>query len=260
MSRRGKRLAVLSAGFLLAWVGMLPQEITDAEIIERAAQRVAAYPELPDMEVKATALLIEMDKHWKPKKRTEVEKTVRMVDGLRVEDITKATESRKGRTKDVTQKFRNDARKNAEKARKRRAKQEPDDSGDGGGHRELSMDQMIPFGPDKRTQYVFTRKGGSYVGKRAVYVMETRCKIRSDKFVEGLYYIDRETFDVLQVEIRFAKNPRMVKRFEMEARFLVLPEGYLVMSASRVRIHVGLVVKNIRMEASEEYRDFRLLD
>jgi hypothetical protein len=255
-----KHIAALSIGILIVLAGALPQENTDEEIIERTAERVAAYPELPDMEVEAVALLIEMDKHWKPKKRTEVEKTVRMVDGLRVEDITKATEHRKGRAKDVTGKFRNDARKNAEKARKRRAKQGPDDSEGGGGHRELSMDQMFPFGPEKRAGYDFSRKGSSYVGRRSVYVMEARSKARSDKFVEGLYYIDRETFDVLQVELRFAKNPRMVKRFEMEALFRVLPEGYLVMSSSRVRIHVGLVVKNIRMEASEEYREYRILN
>ncbi|MFA9453286.1 MAG: hypothetical protein ACERK6_05155, partial [Candidatus Aminicenantaceae bacterium] len=64
----------------------------------------------------------------------------------------------------------------------------------------------------------------------------------------------------LQIEVGFAKNPKMVKRFEMEARFRVLPEGYLVMEQSLMRLHVGLVVKSIRMEVQEEYRDFKILD
>ena len=49
-------------------------------------------------------------------------------------------------------------------------------------------------------------------------------------------------------------------RFEMEARFKVLPEGHLVMERSLIRIHVGLVVKSIRVEAVEEYRDYKILD
>jgi hypothetical protein len=78
--------------------------------------------------------------------------------------------------------------------------------------------------------------------------------------MEGLYYIDRRTFDVLQVEVHFSKNPKMVKRFEMEARFTVLPEGHLVLERSLVRLHVGLVVKSIRMEIQEEYRDYKILN
>lgn len=251
----------LTAVTLLVAGSFFSQGVTLEDIIARTAERVASYPDLPDVEIATESVLLEMDKNWKPKKRTEVEKTVRVVDGLRTEDITQATELRKGKTKDVTLKFRKDAQKNAVKARKRRARQGDGDSGGGGGgRRELSMEQMFPFGEERKDKYEFSRKGNSYVGRRSVYVVEARAKTRSDQFVEGLYYIDQETFDILQVEVRFAKNPSVVKRFEMEALFRVLPEGYLVMSSSRVRIHVGLVVKNIRMEASEEYLDYKIMN
>jgi len=204
------------------------QEITDEDILDRTAERVAAYPELKNMEAHATATVLNMDKNWKPKKTTLVEKVVRVSDGLRSEEILSAQETAKGRTQDVTAKFAKDARKQEEKARKRRAKR--------------------------------AAKGESYVGRRSVHVIETRAKVPSDERVDGLYYIDQQTFDVLQAEVHFSKNPKMVKRFEMEARFKVLPEGHLVMERSLIRIHVGLVVKSIRVEAVEEYRDYKILD
>jgi hypothetical protein len=237
------------------------QDMSDAEIIGKVAERVASYPELRNMEVRAVSTMVEMDKQWKPKKEIVVEKIMRMNDGLRSEEILSARQTEKGNTKDVTAEHAQEARKRAEKARRRREERGRDaDEEDSGGRRDLSMEQMFPFGEDKRTQYDFVRRNDSYVGRRTVYVLEAKARIRSDKWIEGLYYIDKKTFDVLQAEVHFAKNPRAVKRFEMEAQFQVLPQGYLVLARSRVRIHVGLVIKNIRMQAEETYSDYRISD
>lgn len=236
------------------------QEVTAEEILDRTAERVAAYPELKNMEARASSTVLNMDKNWKAKKTTLVEKVVRVSDGLRSEEILSARETAKGRTQDVTAKFAEDARKQEEKARKRRAKRAAKGEEEEGGRRDFTAEQMFPFDQERRGEYTFTRKGGSYVGRRSVHVIETRAKVPSDERVDGLYYIDQQTFDVLQAEVHFSKNPKMVKRFEMEARFKVLPEGHLVMERSLIRIHVGLVVKSIRVEAVEEYRDYKILD
>lgn len=236
------------------------QEITDEEILERVAERVAAYPELKNMEALATATVLNMDKKWQPKKTTLVEKIVRVEDGLRSEEVLSAQETSKGRTEDVTAEYVKDALNQKKKAEKRRAKQGAEDEDDGGGRRDFTMEQMFPFSPERRAEYEYARKDTSYVGRRSVYVIEARAKVPSDERVDGLFYIDKQTFDVLQAEVHFSKNPKMVKRFEMEAQFKVLPEGYLVMERSLIRIHVGLVVKSIRVEAREEYRDYKILD
>jgi hypothetical protein len=47
---------------------------------------------------------------------------------------------------------------------------------------------------------------------------------------------------------------------EMGMDFYVLPEGYFVLRKMAVRIHVGLVVKNIRQDVIEEYSDYRILE
>ncbi len=236
------------------------QEATDEEILERVAERLEAYPELKNMEAHATATVLNMDKDWKPKKTTLVEKIVLVEEGLRSEKILSAQETAKGKTKDVTDKFEKDARKAKEKAQKRRAKRGDGEEEDGGERRDFTVEQMFPFSSERRGEYTFARKGGSYVGQRPVYVVETKAKVPSKERMDGLYYIDKQTFDVLQAEVHFSKNPKMLKRFEMEARFKVLPEGYMVMERSLIRVHVGLVVKSIRVEAVEEYRDYKILD
>jgi len=250
---------VLGLCLVTAWITPA-QGITDEEILDRVMERVAAYPELKNMEARVASTLQVMDKRWKPKKTTLVDKLIRMTDGLRSEEILSAQETHKGRTQDVTAEMAKDTRKQEEKARKRRAKKGEGDKEKKGGRGEMTREQMFPFGEDRRQGYDFNRKGDSYVGKRPAYVLETRAKTRSAEWVEGLYYIGKQTFDVLKAEIRFAKNPKMLKRFEMEAWFRVLPEGYLVMERLLMRIHVGLVVKSIRMQVQEEYRDFKILD
>jgi hypothetical protein len=89
-----------------------------------------------------------------------------------------------------------------------------------------------------------------------VYILENRSKLKSSDNYEGKYYIHPETFDILRADIRPAKNPGPLKLLEMRIDFGRIPEGYLVIRAASVRIHVGLIIKNIRMESEEIYSDF----
>lgn len=56
-------------------------------------------------------------------------------------------------------------------------------------------------------------------------------------------------------ELTIAKKPAPLKRMEMEIDFEVLPEGHQVMKKAVMRMHVGLIVKNYRIEAVETYTD-----
>ena len=92
------------------------------ELVDRVAARIAEFPEIKDYEAEVSAMLITVDKHWKAKKTTLVEKIVRSRDGIREEEILTAVETEKGKRKDVTRKVREDTRKQQEKARKEREK------------------------------------------------------------------------------------------------------------------------------------------
>ena len=92
-----------------------------------------------------------------------------------------------------------------------------------------------------------------------VFVLETKAKMRTDEYYDGKYYIDKMDYTILKVELKPAKNPSVLKLFEMEAYFKVIPGGYFVLEKTKIRIHVGLVIKNIRMDAEEVYSDYKIL-
>jgi len=63
----------------------------------------------------------------------------------------------------------------------------------------------------------------------------------------------------VRAELRLAKNPGPLKVMEMSMDFLVIPEGYFVLRKMTARVHVGLIVKNIRREVVDEYSDYQIL-
>lgn len=223
------------------------------EIVEEVAIRLANYPQLKNWQVFVLSTSIRMDKNWQPQKETTVRKTVTVRGEERMEDIISAVEIEKGKTKDVTEKFRKDALKEKKKREERRAEGKPEDEG---GRRELSMEDMFPFGVTERKNYIFKHLEDTEIDGSPVFVLETRAKIRSNQYYDGKYYIDKKDYNILKVEFQPAKNPSVLKLFEMEAYFKVIPGGYFVLEKTRVRIHVGLVIKNIRIDAEEVYSDY----
>ena len=247
-------LILVSSGF--------SQQDSAEELVTKVAERMSSFPEVKDYEAEVSSMIINVDKNWKAKKTTLVEKIVRVKDGVREEDILSAVETKSGKKKDVTQEQRDDTRKRQEKARKKRAKRlskGEDVSEDGDGRRDLTLEEMFPFGEESRENYTFKQLENESLAGKTVLVLETRSKIRSDKAYEGTFYIDPDNYEVLRVSIKPAKNPSRVKKFEMELFFQVLPEGYYVPKESRVRIDVGLVVKSIRMEIQEVYKSYTIL-
>lgn len=235
------------------------QENNVDEIIEQVAVRLANYPRLKNWQVSVLSTTYRMDKNWQPEKKTVVRKTVTVRDKERTEDIINAIEIEidKDKTKDVTEKFRKDAMKEMRKREERRAKGKPEDEK---GRRELSVDEMFPFGVTEREKYIFSRKEDTELAGIPVHVLESRAKIRSDKYYDGTYYINKENYQVIKVEIQPAKNPSVLKLFEMEAYFQIIPGGYFVLNTTRVKIHVGLIIKNIRLDAEEKYSNYVVLD
>ena len=256
---------------LCAGIPLMSGNINDSaaddvqEIVDKTAQRVLSYPEMSHWKASVLSTMYDMDKKWKPKKTTVVEKTVLMKNNMRSESIIKAVEYKKGKSKDVTQKYINDAYKAREKAarERRKANKKEDRDGDDGAdrhRREFSMDEMFPFSEKNRENYEFSLLEETNLEGVSVYVVDARARQRTKESFEGKFYIEKGTFDILRAELQLAKNPSAVKLMEMVMDFLVLPEGYFVAKKMYFRIHVGLVVKNIRREAVEEYSDYQILE
>jgi hypothetical protein len=121
---------------------------------------------------------------------------------------------------------------------------------------DMTRDEVLPFGPEKRSSYDFALEGTVDLDGTPALLLRSRSRVRSKEKLEGLYYIDPGTYDVRRAELTIAKKPGPLKRMEMEVDFGVLPEGHLVMKKAVMRLHVGLIVKNIRVEAIESYSDY----
>ncbi len=236
----------------------LSAQITDAaELVAKIGERLASHPKLDSWQAKAHSTTSYMNSAWKPKKTTTTEKTVTVDGGLWSEEILSAAETEDGKTRDVTKKLREKARARAEKQKRQSADKRKNEQRSRG-RRSLDMirDEALPFGPGKRPGYDFTVKGTADLDGTPAILLQSRSRVRSEEKLEGRYYIHPDTFDVLRAELTIAKRPGPLKRIEMKVDFLVLPEGHMVMKKAVIRIHIVIIVKNIRIEAVETYSDY----
>jgi hypothetical protein len=163
------------------------------------------------------------------------------------------------KTKDKTAKFQAEA----EKLNRKNLSKKGKNGGRKGGRRrgmDLSQEDIFPFGENRRKDFEFELREGLLDDDLDAYILESRCKLKSSDHYEGKYYIHRETLDILRAELRPAKNPGPLRLLEMQIDFGRIPEGNLVVMTTKVRIHVGLIVKNIRMKSEEVYSDYKVFD
>ena len=226
-----------------------------AEVLDRIHERVRAVPEPARRRISVRSTVLEMDKDWMPGKRTVIERAVAVDGDMRTEEVLSAVESEDGRTRDVTAKFRAEAAKlnakNATREGKAAAKK-------GQRHRglDLSRDELFPFGAERRGEYEFKVRGEAEGAAPGTLVLESRSKVEAPDRFEGAYTVDAGTFDVLKADLRPAKLPGPLKRLEMSIAFERLAEGFLVIRLARVRVHVGLIIKNVRVESEDVFTSY----
>lgn len=264
--RTNKRILLaiflLLGSAFLASATLKTQATTDvADVVDKTARRLESYPEMSHWQASVLSRKTEMDKNWKPKKETLVQKTVLMKEKIRQEKVHSAVEVKNGKKKDVTQEYINQAYKDMQKAaRERKKAKDTDDDESRRRHMELSLDEMFPFSEKNKMNYDFTLLEETALDGISVYVLDAKAKQRTKDFFDGIFYIDKETWDILRAELQLAENPGPLKVMEMGMDFCVLPEGHFALKKMAVRIHVGLVVKNIRQEVIEEYSDYQILE
>lgn len=257
-------VAILSASSLFPFVAFKTFEGSDvASVVDKTTKRLESFPEMLHWQASVLSKKTEMDKDWKPKKETVVQKTVLMKGKTRQEKIQSAVEIKNGKHKDITQKYINqaykDMQKRAREAKKAKNKND-DDEEDRRKHMELSLEEMFPFSERNKDNYDFALLEETTLEGIPVYVLDAKSKQRTQDFFDGIFYIDKETWDILRAELQLAKNPGPLKVMEMIMDFYILPQGYFALKKIYVRIHVGLVVKNIRQEVVDEYSDYRILE
>ena len=226
-------------------------------LVEMLAERLASYPKLESWRARASSTSTRMTSDWKPLSIVRTEKVVTVDGPYWSEEILSATDTRGGRTKDITKDAQKEAAERAAKQRRSsREEQKADQRSRGRRGLDMARDEVFPFGPDRRSGYDFALEGSAELDGAPVVLLRSRSRVRSDDHLEGLYFVDPSTYDVRRAELTLAKRPAPLKRMEIVLDFAVLSEGYHMMVKAVMRIHIGVVVKNIRVEAVEAYSEF----
>jgi hypothetical protein len=159
-----------------------------AGLVAKIGERIASHPKLDSWRARADSTTFQMNSDWKPKKTTTTEKNVTVDDGRWSEEILSASETEDGKTRDITKKLQEEARDRAEK----QARQTPDERKNeqqSRGRRSLDMtrDEVLPFGPDKRSGYDFTVKGATSIP--TIYALHRARKYLDGRGIKGVTLI-----------------------------------------------------------------------
>lgn len=230
-------------------------------LIDNASKQMDSHPQYDKWKASVISTTTKMNKNWQPEKVTVVKKIVRVINQERTEEIREVLQTEKGKTKDITEKYimeiKKQREKDKEKERERKLKGEKKKQK---ASLNLSWEEIFPFNKEKRMNYEFFQSEDSFIDQRPVYVLESRARIKNENFYEGKYYICKDSLNVLRIELKPSKSPKHVKEFEIDMDFQVLPQGYFVLKKSKLLINGGIFIKHIRMTSEEAYSDYEIMN
>ncbi len=206
----------------------------------------------------STTVITLLDKAGRAEKVTRVDKNVRVVEGVRTEDILKAVETEEGRDKDITRLYAEEQKARQEKERKRREEEARKGARSGRRSGSFDLDEIMPFAAAKRPGYEFVLRPP--IAGYPHLVLEAKAKVSSDKAWNGVYVIDPDGYAILRAEVRPSKNPRFVKELWAEADIEALPGGRLFIKRTKFKVDGGIFIKHIRMIVEDAYAEVRILD
>lgn len=245
-------------GLALVIQAQTAPELSVDQIVERAYQRLTSYRDFGRWQALVVSSQANVDHHWQPEKVRRVTKWMKFDGGLVDEEILEAIEIEKGRTRDITEKYRQQRLERLNRAREEREKAQASGRQPESGL-SLSLEDLIPFSDKNRSRYDFRLKGQSEINGHPVYLVEARAKEKKDFLFEGLFFISRDSYDLRRVEITPVKAPAFVREFLLEVDLDLWQES-LVMRKVKIKIYGRFLFKSIRRMIEEDYLEYRLLD
>ncbi len=194
-----------------------------------------------------------MDKHWQVEKIKVTEKTVTQKEDERNENIIKATEIKKDEEKDITEEVRKEQSerlKELEEQRSVRSDNEETSS------LNLSLESFFPFSDSTKDQYTFTLMADTVIDNQSYIRIQADAKEKARDRIEGIYWIETDTYTITYMDLHFSQNPRFIKDLRMKFWFNEFDDNHWLPVTIWTHVHVGLVIKNIRMEVEEKYSDY----
>jgi hypothetical protein len=261
MSRWGGLGIWWAALALLLLAEQTPQQDVGG-LLDKLSQRIKASFDYKNWKASIVSTTTKADKNWAAEEVTVVTKNVKSsAEGKPEEEILKALQTKKGKTTDITQKYAEERRKEREKARQRRAEeQDPPAADDERGGGSVSLDEFLPFSDKKRGDFEFRLQDKTMLDGQEVSVLDVRARLKDPKNWDGMFYFDPETYDLLRIDLRPSKNPKLVKELEMLIDFEVLQNRFLVLKRTRFKVNGGIFIKHVRRIIEDVYSHFEVLD
>jgi len=244
-----------AALLILAAAPLFSRTLPELDVVlVNVEARLAAGFAYKNWTASSTSTNTEFDRHGAIVKVTVVNKTVRVTDGDRDEDILKAIETADGKTTDVT-------RETAEKARRQWAKEREKRAAGSRRSGVLDLDEILPFAAKQRPLYNFKLRPADGKGGRKLAVLEASAKEKDSKLWNGTYTIDPVSFDVIRAEVRPSDNPTFVRELRAEADIALLDGKNLFIVHTKMKVDGGfLFIKNVRMLVEDVYTDVKILN
>ena len=219
-------------------------------LMDKIIDRIDSYPEMENWKAMVVTRQTFADKQWQPKDKSLTTKIMVTVMGDEVkQEILEITGTKNGMSKDLTQEFKKD----------QNAAPESDKFNNNTSKDQQEMDGST-FSKDNRTKYDFKKLDDSVIDGRPVYVIEAKVKKKDKSRLEGKYYIDQETFDILKFQGKPSKDLfPFVDVMEMEVQSEILPGGYFVQKRSKMRLSTGILGMHIRVIMEIEHSDYEIL-
>ncbi len=231
-------------------------------LIQCVETRLNSYTDYDTFSVSVASVTRQMNSQWVSTEEYYIEKKMTVHAEDEEEEIIKAVKKKKGEETDITGQVKEEQKKAKEKAEKKNKKKEENKSQDEdeeNGKFSLDLKDILPFGNDKKDLFEFFALKDTMISERSACGIGVKVKEISDQRYKGNYYFDKETYDLLFVDVTPSKNPKFVKEFNIKMWFDLLDNQYLIMTRDSMRILAGFLIKKIRMEINETYSNYHIV-
>lgn len=250
------RLSIVIVCLLGSSAAFTSQSDLGDAFLDRLETGCRKLGEPPPKSMTAVQTLKELDGDGRLKSVTTVLKAVAFRDSARVDSVLKAVENKDGKSFDVTREWIKKAAKDREEQEKSR-RDKKKHAGQKEGSYSMDSEDLFVFRKEVRSDYRFFWAKDTVINGRSHGRFNASPHVPAEGRFFADYVLSPDSVTVQSCRITPVKFPKMVKHMDMSVRFSHDSEGRYFMDDFAMRFQVNLVIKKIRMEITESYKDVR---
>ncbi len=117
---------------------------------------------------------------------------------------------------------------------------------------------VSPFEEKGKGQFEFKLVREDTVNSRATYVIFVNPKEKAKELVQGLYWIDKQSFRILKSEFSPSKNPQFVKEMKIFVDFTEVDNGVFLPQVFKIKGKGGFLFFKTNFEMERTCQDYEI--